>query len=317
QGTVRASSSGSPCIRPRRARASCWYPTIPAGCGRSPARSRPPATFVRPARQQPASAASGRTSCCSTPARSRARSSRRCAPRRRAPRFRCWSYRARWRPPGSPARSRTSPSDPRYCSGMLLALLLAASLPDFTGYVVDRAHLLDPNAVAHVTAVASRLDHAGVAQLAVCTVPESALGDDPLEDYAVAPVLEADAAAGGEAAPAREGQRGGTGVGMRGYAGPVSYGGLGITILCMGAFAIVLASSGARRRFPGKGTQLAGAGLTGASVVSLISMSSGAGWLVLVVGVIVNAVIWASLRADQCPRDGSWMVIEDDLVSPP
>ena len=69
---------------------------------------------------------------------------------------------------------------------MLLALLLAASLPDFTGYVVDRAHLLDPNAVAHVTAVASRLDHAGVAQLAVCTVPESALGDDPLEDYAVA-----------------------------------------------------------------------------------------------------------------------------------
>ena len=69
---------------------------------------------------------------------------------------------------------------------MLLALLLAASLPDFTGYVVDRAHLLDPNAVVHVTAVASRLDHAGVAQLAVCTVPESALGDDPLEDYEVA-----------------------------------------------------------------------------------------------------------------------------------
>src|SRR3989441_8203428 len=69
---------------------------------------------------------------------------------------------------------------------MLLALLLAASLPDFTGYVVDRAHLLDPNAVVHVTAVASRVDHAGVAQLAGCTVPESALGDDPLEDYAVA-----------------------------------------------------------------------------------------------------------------------------------
>src|SRR5438309_10592257 len=69
---------------------------------------------------------------------------------------------------------------------MLLALLLAASLPDFTGYVVDRAHLLDPNAVVHVTAVASRLDPAGVAQLAVCTAPESALGDDPLEDYAVA-----------------------------------------------------------------------------------------------------------------------------------
>ena len=52
-------------------------------------------------------------------------------------------------------------------------------------------------------------------------------------------------------------------------------------------------------------------------MVSLISMSSGAGWLVLVVGVIVNAVIWASIRAHKCPRDGSWMVIEEDLVSPP
>jgi uncharacterized protein len=277
---------------------------------------------------------------------------------------------------------------------MLFALLLAASLPDYTGYVVDRAHLLNPNAVAHVTAVASRLDHAGVAQLVVCTVPESALGDEPVEDYAVAlfekwglghgtkrddgllvlfvpgkpghrkiqikvgyglegilpdgkvgqirtqqgfpymrnddysgaaahvvdalaAILEADAAAGGETAPARDAPRGGTGVGTPGYAGPVSYGGLGITVLCMGAFAIVLGSSGARRRFPGKGTQLAGAGLTAASVVSLISMSSGAGWLALVVGLIVNAVIWASIRAHKCPKDGSWMVIEEDLVSPP
>src|SRR5438128_11722908 len=85
----------------------------------------------------------------------------------------------------------------------------------------------------------------------------------------------------------------------------------------MGPFAIVRASSGARRRFPGTWTQLAGAGLTGASVVSLISMSSGAGWLALVVGLIVNAVIWASIRAHKCPKDGSWMVIEEDLVSPP
>src|SRR5437588_8416592 len=242
---------------------------------------------------------------------------------RRAPMFPCWSFLARWRPHGWPARSPTSPSDPRYCSGMLLALLLAASLPDFTGYVVDRAHLLDPNAVAHVTAVASRLDHAGVAQLAVCTVPESALGDDPLEDYAVAlfkkwglghgtkrddgvlvlfvpgapghrkirievgyglegilpdgkvgqirtqqafpymknddysgaathvtaaiaQVLQADAAAGGDTAPTTRSARGGTGQGMPGYAGPPNLGGLAVTILCMAAFAIALATSGAR-----------------------------------------------------------------------
>src|SRR5258708_16277248 len=74
---------------------------------------------------------------------------------------------------------------------MLLALLFlvgvpANRLPDFTGYVVDKAGLLDPAAVAHVKSVASRLDHAGIAQLAVATVPESMLGDDPLEDYAVA-----------------------------------------------------------------------------------------------------------------------------------
>jgi uncharacterized membrane protein YgcG len=277
---------------------------------------------------------------------------------------------------------------------MLLALLLAASLPDFTGYVVDRAHLLDVNAVAHVTAVASRLDHAGVTQLAVCTVPESALGDDSMQEFAVAlfkkwglghgvkrddgllvlfvpgapghrkiwievgyglegilpdgrvgqirtqqafpymrnddysgaaihvvdavaAIVEKDAAAGGDAAPAAGTPRGGAGVGMRGYAGPANYGGLGITILCMAGFAILLASSAARRKFPGRRTQLAGAGLTGASALSLLAMTSGAGWLALVAGLIVNAVIWASIRAHKCPKDGSWMVIDEDLVSPP
>ena len=69
---------------------------------------------------------------------------------------------------------------------MLLALLLASSLPQFTGYVVDEANVLDSSAVAHIKQVASSLDHAGIAQVAVCTVPDSALGDDSLEDYAVA-----------------------------------------------------------------------------------------------------------------------------------
>src|SRR5437588_4816306 len=204
---------------------------------------------------------------------------------------------------------------------MLLALLLAAAqLPDFSGYVVDRAGLLDAGSVAHLKQVASQLDHAGVAQVAVCTVPESAMDDDSLEDYAVAlfkkwglghgtkrddgvlvlfvpgapghrkirievgyglegilpdgkvgqirtqqafpymqnndysgaavhvvdavaAILEKDAGAGGDAAPARDGPRRGTGVGIRGYAGPANYGGLGITILCMAGFAILLGSS--------------------------------------------------------------------------
>jgi uncharacterized protein len=277
---------------------------------------------------------------------------------------------------------------------MLLALLLALSLPDFTGYVVDNSRVLDANARAHVTEVASRLDHSGIAQLAVATVPETALGDASLEEYAVAlfkkwglghgtkrddgvlllfvpgkpghrkirievgyglegilpdgkvgqirtqqafpymrnddysgaavhavdalaSVLEKDAAAGGDAAPAKDGLRRGTGVGMRGYGAPPSYGGLGITILCMAALAIVLASSGARRKFPGRPTQLAGAGLAGASVVSLVTMGSGPGWLALVGGLILNAVIWASIRAHKCPKDGSWMIIDQEILDPP
>jgi len=277
---------------------------------------------------------------------------------------------------------------------MLLALLLAATLPDFTGYVVDQARLLSPQAVSHVTQVASQLDHAGIAQIAVATVPESALGDDSLEEYAVAlfkkwgighgtkrddgllvlfvpgppghrkirievgyglegvlpdgkvgqirtqqafpymrnddysgaavhvvdalaAVLNRDAAAGGDTAPAKDGLRGGTGVGMPGCAGVAGYGGLGIAVLCMGALAVVLASSGARRRFPGKGTKLAGAGLTGASVVALVATGSGPGWLALVVGLIVNAMIWASIRAHKCPKDGSWMMIDQEIIDPP
>src|SRR5438132_9999662 len=70
---------------------------------------------------------------------------------------------------------------------MLLALFVAAaSLPAYTGYVVDQAHLLDSSAVAHIKQVASALDHAGIAQVAVCTVPESALDDESMEDYSIA-----------------------------------------------------------------------------------------------------------------------------------
>ena len=277
---------------------------------------------------------------------------------------------------------------------MILALVLAATFPDFTGYVVDRARVLDSSAVAHVTQVASRLDHAGIAQIAVATVPESMMGDLSLEDYAVAlfekwgvghgkkrddgllvlfvpgqpghrkirievgyglegilpdgkvgqirteqafpymkqndysgaavhvvdalaAVLEKDAAAGGDAAPAKDGLRGGTGVGMRGYAGPTSYGGLLIALACMGGLAIVLASSGMRRRFPGRKTQWSGAALAGISVASLLAMPSGPGWLALVAGVIVNAVLWTSIRSHKCPKDGSWMRIDQEVLDEP
>lgn len=277
---------------------------------------------------------------------------------------------------------------------MLLALLLAATFPDFTGYVVDGAHVLDAAAVAHVTQVASALDHAGVAQLAVATVTPQMMGDSTREEYgnelfkkwglghgtkrddgvlvlfvpgkpgnrqiwievgyglegilpdgkvgqirteqafpymrnddysgaavhvadALAAVINADAAAGGDAAPGKNAMRGGRGVGMRGYAGPANYGGLLVTVLCMLALVVLLASSGARRQFPGAKTRLAGAGLAGVSVLSLVAMGSGAGWIALVIGLIVNAVVWTSIRAHKCPKDGSWMTIDEEIVDEP
>jgi uncharacterized membrane protein YgcG len=278
--------------------------------------------------------------------------------------------------------------------GMPLLAAARTSYPAFTDYVVDSANVIDASSRQHLIEVASRLDHAGVAQIAVLTITEQMLGDDSIEDYAagvfkqwglghdkkrsdgvlvlikpggeghrqtkvevgygvegvlpdgklgalydqyarpyikqnaygqaaarlvdaMAGVIQQDAAAGGDMAPAAGGRRGGTGQGMRGNTQPADAGGLVVTILCMLALVIVLATSAARRQFPGKKTQLAAAGLTGASVVSLFVAGSGAGFLVLVVGLIVVAVIWASIRAHRCPRDGSWMTIDEEVIDSP
>src|SRR5712691_10061413 len=265
---------------------------------------------------------------------------------------------------------------------LLLALILSAPIyPDYTGYVVDRARVLDASATSHLHDLSERLDHAGIAQLAVVTVTEAMLDEASKEDYAadlfkkwglghgkkkadgllilflfvpgkpghpdgkvgalidqyavpamkrddygdaavkladaLARVVESDAAAGGDAAPAKDTLRGGKGIGQPGAAAETNAGGLVVTILCMLGLVVMLATSGARRQFPGKKTQLAGAGLTTLSVISLIAASSGAGWIALVIGLIVNTVIWVSIRAHKCPKDGSWMTIEEEVIDPP
>jgi uncharacterized protein len=68
-------------------------------------------------------------------------------------------------------------------SSAAFALVPDKVLPAYTGYVVDRAGILDEGAVEQIRATASRLDHAGVAQIAVCTVPD--LGDWSAEEFAV------------------------------------------------------------------------------------------------------------------------------------
>lgn len=282
---------------------------------------------------------------------------------------------------------------------MLLALLLLVGaapsrLPDFTNYVVDGANVIGPAEKQQLLDLSSRLDHAGIAQLAVLTVTPEMVGDDSIEDFAaetfkkwglghgkkkadgiliviepgkpgqrhtkvevgyglegvlpdgklgalydryarphilrdeyggaalglaqaIAGVLDADAAAGGDAAAGKDTMRGGRGIGQPGYAGPQNMGGLAVTVACMMGIALMLATSGARRRFPGAKARIAAAGLSGASVLSLIFAGSGPGWLALVGGLILNAVIWASIRAHKCPKDGSWMVIDEELVSRP
>ncbi len=275
-----------------------------------------------------------------------------------------------------------------------VALSLAAPidhLPAYTDYVVDQASVIDPVSLAHLKSVCSRLDHAGVAQIAVATLAD--LGDASIDDTAadlfkkwgighdkkrkdgllvlfvpgavghrqirievgyglegilpdgkvgeirtqqafpymkqnnygaaavhvvdaLASVIEADAAAGGETAPTAGSPRGGHGAGAAAPADSGS-GGLVVTLLAMLALLVGLATSGARKAFPGTKTTAAGVLLTVVSVLALIASGGGAGWLALVLGLILNAVIWASIRSHKCPRDGSWMTIDEEVIDYP
>jgi uncharacterized membrane protein YgcG len=272
----------------------------------------------------------------------------------------------------------------------VLALVPDKELPAFTGYVVDKAGILDEGAIEQIRSTASRLDHSGVAQIAVCTVPD--LGDWSVEEFAVdlfrkwglghgkkradgllvllvpgkpghrkikvevgyglegilpdgkvgalidqfavpsmrrneygdaavrlvdafAGVLEKSAAGGGELAPEPGAMRGGRGVGAA--RSPTGVGGLGIAILCMGGVLLALVTSGMRRQFPGKKTGVVAALLTAAAVVGLVALGGGAGWIALLVGLVVNGFAYASIRSHKCPRDGSWMTIDQQIVDEP
>src|SRR5216683_2516613 len=132
---------------------------------------------------------------------------------------------------------------------------------------------------------------------------------------AYARVLEANAAPGGELAPTADSMRGGRGVGAA--RAPTREGGLGVAILCMGAVLFALVSSGMRRKFPGKKTVLTSALLTAVAVVALVALGGGAGWIALLVGLVVNGFAYASIRSHKCPRDGSWMAIDQQIVDEP
>src|SRR5205823_11206279 len=98
---------------------------------------------------------------------------------------------------------------------------------------------------------------------------------------------------------------------------PTGVGGLGIAILCMGAVLIALMTSGMRQRFPGKKTGFTAALLTAGAIVALIALGGGAGWIALLIGLVVNGFAYASIRSHKCPRDGSWMTIDQQVVDEP
>src|SRR5207244_1171711 len=79
-----------------------------------------------------------------------------------------------------------------------------------------------------------------------------------------------------------------------------------------------LASSAMRRQFPGKGIGALAIGLGAVTVLGLFSMTAaGAGWIAFVAGAVVNGIAFFSIRTHKCPRDGSWMVIEQEVVEAP
>ncbi len=270
------------------------------------------------------------------------------------------------------------------------ALALAPNnFPPPTDYLVDQAHLFDASSTAHLKAICSQLDKAGIAQIAVVTIPD--LGDDSIEDYsadlfrkwgighdkkrkdgllilfvpglpghrkvrievgyglegvlpdgkvgqirteqafpymkennygaaavhvvdAIAALLQADAAAGGDSAPTANSPRGGPGVAAPGYP---SAGGIAAALLAMLALVITLIVTASRRQFPGAKAKI-GAGLfSGVAALAWISGGGFGAFLVLIIGLIVSAVIWVSIRSHKCPKDGSWMTIDEVVVDEP
>lgn len=125
---------------------------------------------------------------------------------------------------------------------------------------------------------------------------------------AVGGVLAADAKAGGDAAPTPASAR------QQGTNG----GALGLSILAMIGLLITLATSASRRAFPGKKTGYGALALTIVVAVALASMGNAAGgWIALLVGLVVNGLVYASIRSHKCPKDGSWMTIREEVLERP
>ncbi len=136
---------------------------------------------------------------------------------------------------------------------------------------------------------------------------------------ALAGSLVKDAAAGGDAAPTDESRASGQRRGPSGASGSsANPAALGLAILAMLALLIALAGSALRKQFPGKLHGAAAIGLTVLTIGGLLSMASaGGGWIAFFIGLVVNGLTYFSIKSHKCPKDGSWMTIDEEIVDHP
>lgn len=139
---------------------------------------------------------------------------------------------------------------------------------------------------------------------------------------AIAGVLQADAATGGDTAPTKDSPRGGKGIGMvkvsrsRPDDGRAA-GALGLAVLAMGGMLVWLLVEASKRRFPGKAHGIGLAGASAATLAGLLLLGGLGGWIAFVLGLIANGAAWASIASHRCPRCRGWMTIDRAVIEEP
>ena len=131
---------------------------------------------------------------------------------------------------------------------------------------------------------------------------------------AIAGILQADAAAGGDTAPSATSPRGGPGAAA---ADSPSAGGIAMAVLAMLALLVTLIVSASRKQFPGGKSKVAAGVLSALALLGWLSGGGFGAFFVFLIGLILNAVVWVSIRSHKCPKDGSWMTIDEVLIDEP
>ena len=137
---------------------------------------------------------------------------------------------------------------------------------------------------------------------------------------ALADLVSADAAAGGDTAPTKDSPRGGKGIGQGAPAPDEgrAAAGLAVVVLALGALLVSLLVAASRRSFPGTPHAFGGAAAIGLSIVAAVALAAGAaGFLALLVGVVLNAIAYFNIRSHRCPKCSQWMTIDTETTERP